>query len=87
MKSNSKEEMIRFAIYFVTNQTTVRGTAKYFGVSKTYVHNQLVRMMKTKFRHERNQKLSEEVMNLIEKNKRERHIRGGNATKLKYMKK
>ena len=86
MKRNNTQEILRYAIYFVANQTTVRATAKHFGVSKTHVHNQLVRVIQTKFRHERNQKLSEEVRKLIEKNKSERHIRGGNATKLKYMK-
>lgn len=86
MQSNSSQEMIRYAIYFVTNQTTVRGVAKHFKVSKTHVHNQLIKMTKTNFRYERNQKLSEAVRQLLDKNKRERHIRGGNATKIKYMK-
>ncbi len=85
MKSNNNTEMLRYAIYFVTNQTTVRGVAKHFGVSKTHVHNKLTEITKIKFRHERNQKLSEAVRNLLDKNKRERHIRGGNATKLKFL--
>ena len=86
MKSNNNMEMLRYAIYFVQNQTTVRGVAKHFGVSKTHVHNQLTEITKIKFRHERNQKLSEAVRNLLDKNKHERHIRGGNATKLKFLK-
>lgn len=85
MKNVNRYEMIRYATYFVTNQTTVRGVAKHFGVSKTHVHNKLTEITKIKFRHERNQKLSETVRNLLDKNKRERHIRGGNATKLKFL--
>ncbi len=85
MKNVNRYEMIRYATYFAQNQTTVRGVAKHFGVSKTHVHNQLVLMTEIKFRHERNQKLSKAVRELLDKNKRERHIRGGNATKLKYL--
>jgi len=85
MKSNNNTEMLRYVIYFVTNQTTVRGVAKHFGVSKTHVHNELVRMTETKFHNEMNRKLSKAVRELLDKNKRERHIRGGNATKLKYL--
>ena len=83
MKNNM--EMLRYAIYFVAYQTTVRGVAKHFGVSKTRVHNELVRMTETKFRNEMNRKLSKAVREQLDKNKRERHIRGGNATKLKYL--
>lgn len=85
MKSNNKQEMLRYSIYFVVNQTTVRGVAKHFGVPKTRVHNQLVRMTETQFYHEINQRLSQAVRELLDKNKRERHIRGGEATKRKHM--
>jgi len=43
-------------------------------------------MTETKFRNEMNRKLSKAVREQLDKNKRERHIRGGNATKLKYLK-
>ena len=87
MKDVNNREMIRYAIYFVTKQTTVRGVAKHFGVSKTHVHNQLSKMAQTKFAYEGNQKLAIAVRQLLDKNKSERHIRGGNATRLKYLSK
>lgn len=86
MKSNNNKNMLRYAIYFVAYQTTVRGVAKHFGVSKTHVHDELVRITETKFHNEMNRKLSRAVRELLDKNKRERHIRGGNSTRLKYLK-
>ena len=85
MKNVNMQEMLRYAIYFVVNQTTVRGVAKHFKVSKTHVHNQLIKMTETKFCYEKNEILGKEVRKLLDKNKCERHIRGGNATKLKYL--
>lgn len=85
MRNNNMEEIIRYAVYFVTNQTTVRGVAKHFGVSKTHVHNKLSKMTEDMFMYDRNKRLAVAVRNLLEKNKQERHIRGGNSTKQRYM--
>ena len=85
MKDNNKEKTIRYAIYFVTNNSTVRGVAKHFGVSKSLVHKKLANMTEDMFVFEVNQKLAVAVKELLEKNKRERHIRGGNATRQKYL--
>ena len=85
MKDNNKEQTIRYAIYFVTNHSTVRGVAKHFGVSKSQVHKRLANITEDMFVFEVNQKLVVAVKELLEKNKQERHIRGGNATRQKYL--
>lgn len=70
-----------FGEYMVSRKATVRATAKAFGVSKSTVHKDL---------SERLPKLSPalyvRVKAILEENKRERHIRGGLATKHKYEK-
>lgn len=43
MQDNNKEETMRYAIYFVTNSSTVRGVAKHFGVSKSHVHKKIIK--------------------------------------------
>ena len=87
MQSNNRQITIQFAVYFVANQTTIRGVAKHFRVSKTYVHKVLSKMDEYDFKYDGNRRLAKAVRDLLDKNKSERHIRGGNATKLKYMKK
>ncbi|MEG1206320.1 MAG: sporulation transcriptional regulator SpoIIID, partial [Angelakisella sp.] len=58
---------------------TVRETAKRFDISKSTVHKDVTeRLRKVNF------PLYEQVKEVLEKNKQERHIRGGQATKLKY---
>ena len=86
MKKSNTSEAIRYAVYFVVHQSTVRGVAQHFGISKTHVHNVLSKMEEQNFKYEGNKMLAAAVRELLAKNKRERHIRGGNATKLKYMK-
>lgn len=86
MQDKDKDQTIRYALYFVLNQTTVRGVAKEFGVSKSHVHNKLANMTEDMFVYDHNKRLTVAVKHLLEKNKRERHIRGGNATKRKYEK-
>ena len=61
--------------------TTVRQTAKTFGVSKSTIHKDVTERLE-----EINPTLAKEVKMVLEKNKSERHIRGGMATKLKYEK-
>lgn len=86
MESTDRFDMIKYAVYFVVNQSTVRQVARHFGVSKTQVHNKLSEMTKTKFAHDENARLAIAVRNLLDKNKQERHVRGGISTKLKYQK-
>ncbi|MBQ7294530.1 MAG: sporulation transcriptional regulator SpoIIID [Clostridia bacterium] len=79
--SESKERCIILGEYLVANNSTVRAVANKFGISKSTVHKDITQILKT-----HNQELFKEVKAVLEKNKQERHLRGGNATKLKYEK-
>lgn len=67
------------AAYLVNNAATVRKTAKRFGISKSTVHKDITERLKII-----NYPLYVQVTKVLEKNKNERHIRGGLATKNKY---
>lgn len=70
------------AVYLIENEATVRVAAKHFGVSKSTVHKDLSQRLPHIDRG-----LYSQVRNLLDTNKAQRHIRGGNATKKKYMNK
>ena len=82
MRSHIEERAIVVAKYILEKNTTVRQTAKTFGVSKSTIHKDVTERLE-----EINPTLAKEVKMVLEKNKSERHIRGGMATKLKYEKK
>lgn len=65
--------------YIVENKATVRATAAKWGISKSTVHKDVSERLKYK-----NPNLYEKVKEILEINKRERHIRGGLATRKKY---
>ncbi|MBQ6816472.1 MAG: sporulation transcriptional regulator SpoIIID [Clostridia bacterium] len=65
--------------YIAATGATVRATAKVFGVSKSTVHKDVTEKLK-----HHSPALYKRVKAVFEKNKEERHIRGGMATKLKY---
>ncbi len=77
---NGRERCEVLAEYVIENDATVRGAAKYFGMSKSTVHKDLV--FKLKFC---NANLYKEVRKILETNKSERHLRGGEATRKKYL--
>ena len=81
MSSHIEERAIVVAKYILEKNTTVRQTAKTFGVSKSTIHKDVTERLE-----EINPTLAKEVKMVLEKNKSERHIRGGMATKLKYEK-
>lgn len=67
--------------FIVENKSTVRETAKKFGISKSTVHTDItVRLRRI------NPALFSEVRKVLDVNKEERHIRGGIATREKYKK-
>ena len=73
------ERAILLAQYIIDSKDTVRGAAKKFGVSKSTVHKDVsVRLKKL------NPFLYRQVQKVLEVNKKERHIRGGIATRKKY---
>lgn len=67
------------AVYMIENRTTVRATAKAFGISKSTVHKDLTQRLRGC-----NRALWQQVRQLMDNNKAERHIRGGMATREKY---
>ncbi len=79
MHGNVDERVCRLAEWIIENKATVRAAAERFGVSKSTVHKDLTERLRQLDR------LSYEKVRLIlEQNKAERHIRGGNATKQKF---
>ena len=80
---NSIEERCeKLATYLIENKSTVRDTAKVFGISKSTVHKDITDKL-AKF----NSSLYERAKEILELNKSERHLRGGEATKKKFLKK
>ncbi len=79
VESCEKERCIRLAEYLIEHKSTVRATAKYFGISKSTVHKDLAE----KLPHI-NAALYNEAKYILQLNKAERHLRGGQATKMKY---
>lgn len=79
MKDYIEQRAIELAEYIVANKATVRETAKKFCVSKSTVHKDVTeRLSKI------NKPLADSVKVILNINKAERHIRGGEATKKKY---
>ena len=80
-KISIEERAITLAHYIIETKDTVRSTAKKFGVTKSTVHKDVSdRLLKI------NPALAREVREILDENKSERHLRGGMATKLKYLK-
>lgn len=73
----------RIVEYYVYKNSTVRKTAEYFGVSKSYVHSLITEFQKNNFLQDR--PLALEVKAQVDKNIKERAKRGGLATKEKYL--
>lgn len=77
-----KERCETLAVYMLENNCTVRAAAAHFGISKSTVHKDVTKILKSV-----NHGLYLSVSSLLEQNKSERHIRGGEATRRKYEKK
>lgn len=79
MKDYIEERVLEVAKYIIESKSTIRKTAKVFGVSKSTIHKDMTeRLPKI------NQEIAEQAKVILDINKSERHIRGGKATKLKY---
>ena len=80
MKDYIEKRAVELAEYIIENSSTVRAAAKKFHISKSTVHKDVSeRLIKI------NPVLAEKVHKVLEENKAERHIRGGLATKEKYL--
>ena len=79
---NGRERCEVIAEYVIETSDTVRGAAKHFGISKSTVHKDLAYKLK-----KINKNLYNRVNDILQLNKSERHIRGGEATRQKYLNK
>ena len=80
MKDYIEERAVNIANYIIENNATVRQTAKKFGISKSTVHKDVTdRLIQI------NPALAGETRKILDVNKEERHIRGGLATREKYL--
>ena len=80
MKEYIEERTINVANYIIENKCTVRTAAKHFNISKSTIHKDVTERL-----WEVNRALAEKVKVVLETNKTNRHIRGGEATKNKYL--
>ena len=80
MKPYIEERAVLLSEYIILHNTTVRHTAAHFGISKSTVHKDVTERIK-----QISPDLAEKVHTVLEVNKSERHIRGGLATKQKYL--
>lgn len=80
MKDYIEERAMEIASYIIETKSTVRQTAKKFGISKSTVHKDVTeRLLQI------NPVLARDARKVLDMNKSERHIRGGMATKEKYL--
>ncbi len=80
MREDLIERIIEEARYIIQTGATVRETAKVFHYSKSTVHKDVTERL-----YEINRVLHNKTKKVLEKNLSERHIRGGEATKRKYL--
>lgn len=79
MREEYGERAVILGEYILDTGATVRATAKVFKISKSTVHKDVTERLERD-----NPQLYRQVKEVLEKNKQERHIRGGLATKRKY---
>lgn len=80
MRDYIEERAIAVGEYIVDSGSTVRQAAKQFGISKSTVHKDVTDRLE-----EIRPQLAIEARKVLDINKSERHIRGGQATKEKYL--
>ncbi|MDR1701535.1 MAG: sporulation transcriptional regulator SpoIIID [Sporomusaceae bacterium] len=79
MKEHIRKRVLDICNYILDTKETVRQTATVFGVSKSTVHKDMIERLP-----EINKRLAAKIKSILELNKAERHIRGGEATRKKY---
>ena len=80
MKEYIEERAIEVAQYIIAHNVTVREAAKKFGISKSTIHKDVAERL-----IQIDPALAKDVRKVLDINKSERHIRGGMATKEKYL--
>lgn len=81
MTDTIRQRACDLAVYIIETGATVRTAALHFGISKSTVHKDLSQRLP-----EYNKGLYRQVRRILDNNKAQRHIRGGMATKEKYLK-
>lgn len=81
MREDITERVLKEGAYIAETGATVRKTAKTFHFSKSTIHKDVTERLS-----ETDADLYEKVKKILDKNLAERHIRGGNATRAKYLK-
>ena len=76
-----KERCVILGTYIVENRATVRQAAARYGISKSTVHKDVTEALR-----QINRTLYDEVAKVLEQNKNERHLRGGEATRQRHLK-
>lgn len=79
MQNYIRKRAVKIAQHILNTSDTVRQTAEVFGISKSTVHKDVAERLPRI-----DEKLAQDVKTILEKNKAERHIRGGEATRQKY---
>ncbi|MBR6823444.1 MAG: sporulation transcriptional regulator SpoIIID [Firmicutes bacterium] len=79
MQDHIIKRVLEVSAYIIESAATVRQTAAVFGVSKSTVHKDVTERLPLI-----NAQLSARVRDILDNNKAERHIRGGEATRKKY---
>lgn len=80
MKDYIEERVLGIADYIIENGVTVREAAKKFGISKSTVHKDVTERLRFL-----SPSVALQVRKVLDRNKQERHIRGGLATREKYL--
>ena len=80
MTDTIEKRACELAVYMIETGATVRTAAKHFGISKSTVHKDLTQRLR-----QYNRLLYEQVQLILAENKAQRHIRGGMATREKYL--
>ncbi len=79
MQEYIRKRVLEIGSYIIESSATVRQAARIFGVSKSTVHKDVSERLPTI-----DKKMAEKVRKVLEINKAERHLRGGEATRKKY---
>lgn len=80
MADTIEQRACELAVYIIETGATVRTAAQHFGISKSTVHKDLSQRLPNY-----NRSLYKQVRCILDENKAQRHIRGGIATKKKYL--
>ena len=80
MQDYIQKRVMEISNYIIESSATVRQTARVFGVSKSTVHKDITERLPLI-----NEIIAARVRDILDNNKAERHLRGGEATKRKYL--